>query len=92
MSKRSIRTDGGVLRHAIERVIKQYSSPLGEKEIRKIIREEKNALGVERFNNGYFIFSNQVIRKLRLTVRPDRILIGIVSFGTVVTVEDKHIA
>ena len=82
-----VRTNGGVSEHTIKRVIKQYSCPLGEREIRKALREEKNTSGV---NNGYFIFSDRAIRKLRLAVRPDKILIGIVSFGTVVTVEDKH--
>ncbi len=82
------KTNGGVSEHAIKRIIKQYSCPLDEGEIRKIVREEKNVSGIKK-KSGYFIFSEQTIRKLNLVVRPDRILIGIVSFGTVVTVEDK---
>lgn len=85
---RMVKTNGGVSVHAIKRALKQYSCPLNKKEIRKIVREEKNASGVN--NNGHFVFSDRAIRKLRLVIQPDRILIGIVSSGTVVTVEDKH--
>jgi hypothetical protein len=87
MGKGVAKTDGGVSDHAVKRVIQQYASPLNEKEIRKIVRDEKNLSGVG--NNGYFLFSISTVRKLRLNIQPDKFVIGIVSFGTVVTVEDK---
>lgn len=81
---RMARTNGGVSVHAVKRVIQQYSSSLRKKEVRKIIREEKKDI-----KNGQFVFSGQAIRKLRVTIPPKKILVGIVSGGTVVTVEDK---
>jgi hypothetical protein len=88
MGKRVAKTDGGVSGHAVKRVIQQYASPLSEKEIRKIVREEKNLSGVG--DNGYFLFSTSAVKKLRLNIRPNKFVIGIVSFGAVVTVEDKN--
>lgn len=90
MGKKFDKRDGGVSDHAIKRVIHQYKSSLGKKEIRRIVREEKRRSGNDK--NGFFIISSEAQRKLRLVFNSaKKILVGIVINGTVVTVEDKFV-
>lgn len=80
------RTDGGVTKHAIERVKKQYGCKLSEGTIKKILREAKNGNTGE---NGFFTISPEHVNRLGIELPPSGMLVGIIARGSIVTVEDK---
>ena len=57
------RTDGGVKKHAVDRVIKQYSSCLSVRNIRRVLRE---AMGLSGIKNGQLVLNDAQVVKLRM--------------------------
>lgn len=78
------KTNGGVLKHAVDRVKKQYNCPLDSKEIRRVLRKEKNNSGI--------VDGAIKINPAKLKIQwefPGRVLIAIIVGKVIVTVEDK---
>lgn len=81
------KTNGGVCKHAIERVRHQYKSSLHEKEIRRILREAKNNSGVRE---GRLILNDSIMGRLKIKrIGIGRVLVIIILNNDVVTVVDK---
>lgn len=81
------KTNGGVCRHAIDRVKNQYGSVLGERAIRRILREAKNFSGIR---DGKTFLNQKDVRKLKVQEEfLERIFIAVIVNNDVVTVFDK---
>ncbi len=81
------KTNGGVCRHAVERVKKQYGSSLDRKHIRRILRTAKYRSGI---SEGRAVIDKELVKELKVREGfAGRVFLIAVGGGDVVTVIDE---
>ncbi len=81
------KTNGGVCKHAVDRIKNQYGSGLDKRHIRRILREAKKRSGV---SDGRAVIDEELIKELGIGKSfAERVLIIAIGNDDVVTVIDS---